>query len=777
MSEFSTVGHRVANVDALDKVTGGRAYPINVQLPGMLHGKMLRSPYAHARITRIDVSAALALPGVKAVITPDDVPERVYSPIFFMPTEALGCVQDLTVLSNYVRFCGQVVAGVCATTVDIAERALGLIEVDYEELPAVFNIDDAQAEGAPQLHERGPGNLAKRALFETGDVEQGFADADIVFEHTFETQRVNTCYLEPRVCVVDTDRGSNVTVWSSLQHLFGLREKLAYVLDIPVGKVRAVKSPYIGGGFGGKLDMGPMEPLATLMSFKTGRPVRIQQTRAEEFATSNRNPFRVELKTGVKKDGTLTVRTARSTLDAGAHATHGSTVIMVHGLFGFMYTYNCPNRRWEGRSIYTNNVISGGFRGYGAPQASFAVEQQMDAIAEALGIDAIELRLRNAHREGERHPIFDANFTTYRFEEALRRGAERIGWDQRGKAGSGTGVKKRGIGLGAVPTWTSNCTGQPDLYEHSGALIKLNPDGSADIASAAMDIGCGQNTTFCQIVAEELGIPFVQVRMAGSVDTSNVPFDAPMHASRGTHAAGGAIRVAAADLKVKMLKVAGTMLDAAPQELVARDGRIHVAGQPERSVSIAEVATRADSPLVQTTPNGPAPTSTPERGTLIGTSSLNPTVSPIPAGAMFVEVEVDTDSGVVTVERVVYAHDIGRVINPLGAEGQVEGGVQQGIGYALMEHTQFDPETGACLTQDFLDYKMPTACEMPKSIECIFIESNEPSGPFGAKSLSECCLITPAGAIANAVYNAIGVRIHSLPITPEKVLLALGKLS
>ena len=774
MSDFSVVGERVKNIDALDKVTGGRSYPINMQLPGMLHGKLLRSPYAHARIKNIDTSAALALPGVKAVITPDDVPEKVYSPIFFMPTEALGCVQDLTVLSKTVRFCGQVIAGVCATTPDIAEKALSLIEVEYEELPAVFNIAAATAEGAPQLHERGPGNIAKEALFETGDVEQGLRDADFVFEDVFQTQRVNTCYLEPRVCLVDTDRNGNVNVWSSLQHLYGLREKLAYVLDIPISKVRAIKPPYIGGGFGGKLDMGPMEPLATLMSFKTGRPVRILQTRAEEFVTSNRNPINVALKTGVKKDGTITARTAVSTLDAGAHATHGSTVIMVHGLFGFMFTYNCPNRRWQGKSVYTNNVISGGFRGYGAPQASFAVEQQMDIIAEKLGIDPIELRLKNAHKEGERHPIFDADFTTYRFEEALRKGAERIGWNGRGAPGSGTGKVKRGIGLGAVPTWTSNCTGQPDLYEHSGAIVKLNPDGSADISSAAMDIGCGQNTTYCQIVAEELGIPLHQVRMASGLDTSNTAFDAPMHASRGTHAAGGAIQVAATDAKRKMLRIAAELLNEPIDELESKNGVIR--SKNNKTITIAEVATRADSPLVHTTTEGPKPFAPNYRGTIMGLSSLNPTVSPIPAGAMFVEVEVDTETGFIKVDRVVYAHDIGRVINPMGAEGQVEGGIQQGIGYALMEHTQFDPDTGACLTQDFLDYKMPTASEMPSKIECIFIESNEPSGPFGAKSLSECCLITPAGAIANAVYNAIGVRIHDLPITPEKVLKALGKI-
>lgn len=774
MSDFSVIGKRVKNVDALDKVTGGKHYPVNYSLPGMLHAKMLRSPYAHAKIKSIDVSAALALPGVKAVLTPDEVPNKVYSPIYFMPTLALGCVQDLRVMSDHVRYAGQVVAAVAAVDEDTAERALSLIDVEYEELPAVFNVEDAIAEGAPQLHDRGPGNIAKTAMFETGDPDSALANADFVFEHVYQTQRANTCYLEPKVCVVDTDINRNVTVYSSMQHLFGLREKLAYVLDLPVSKVRAIKPPYIGGGFGGKLDLGALEPVAALLSFKTNRPVRIAHTRVEDFIYGSRNPIQVTLKTGVNKDGTIVARTAKSVLDTGAHATHGSTVIMVHGLFGFMFTYNCPNRRWEGTSVYTNNTVGGGFRGYGAPQAQFAVEQQMDEMAEKLGLDPIEFRLRNIHKEGERHPIFDSNFTTYRFEECLKKGAERIGWSSRKPAGSSEGVKKRGIGLGCVPTWTSNCTGQPDLYEHSGAIVKLNPDGSADINSAAMDIGCGQNTTFCMIVAEELGISLDQVRMANS-DTSNAPFDAPMHASRGTHAAGGAILEAAKDAKKKLFAIAATMIDVAIDDMIAKDGKISSKSNPTKFVTIADVAERADSPLVQTTTEGPKPTSTPYRGTVFGTSSLNPEISPIPSSAMFVEVEVDTETGFVKVERVVFAHDLGKVLNPVGAEGQVEGGVQQGIGYALMEHVQFDPDTGACLTTDFLDYKMPTAVEMPQ-IESIFIESNEASGPFGAKSMSECCLIAPAGAIANAVYNAIGVRIQDLPITPEKVLKALGKL-
>ncbi len=770
-----TVGSRVPHHDAIDKVTGGRGFPVNVNLAGMLHGRLLRSPYAHAEIVSINIEAAQSLPGVRAILTPDDVTQKTYSPIYFMPTEGLACIQDMSLMGRRIRHAGQAVAAVAADTIEIAEQAAQLIDIEYKELPAVFNVDDALADGAPAIHDYTNNNVALNETFETGDPDAGFAEADYVFEHTYETSRINICSLEPHVCVSDVDPAGNVVIHSSMQHLYGLREKLAFVLDLPVSKVKVIKPPYIGGGFGGKLDITPIEPLSAILSKMTGRPVRMVLSRAEEFMTSNKCPIKVELKTGVKADGTITARQATSTLDAGGYATHGSTVIMVHGLFGYCFTYSCENRRWNGRSIHTNNVTSGGFRGDGGPQASFAVEQQVDEMCNELGLDPVEFRIKNSHREGEKHPFFDGNFTTYRFDECLRLGAERIGWADRKPAGSGVGPIKSGIGLGCAVAWTSNCAAQPDLYEHSGAFIKLNPDGSADVCSAAIDIGCGQNTVFCQIVAAELGIPVEQVRMA-SADTSNVPFDAPMHASRGTNAVGAAVKAAAADTKKQLFKVAATMLDCKPEDLESNDGQVFVTTSPENTVSIATVAARADSPLVTMTSEGPQKDSTPFRGTIIGSSSLSPTTSPIPAAAMYIKVDVNTDTGEVKVVKAVYAHDIGKVINPAGAEGQVEGGLQQAIGYTLMEHTQFDSETGACLTSDFLDYKMATAVEMPSEIDCIFIESDDPDGPFGAKSLSECCLIAPPGAIANAIYNATGARVRDLPITPEKVLRALGKL-
>lgn len=776
MSQYKVVGQNVPRPDAHDKVTGGRQYPVNFTLPGMLHARLLRSPYPHARITGINTSAAERLPGVKAVLTYMDVPPRPFTPVYFVPVQAPSMVQDFVIFSDRVRWTGQPVAAVAATSADIADRALELIEVEYEELPAVLDPEAALADGAPQLWDHAPGNVAKRASFAVGDLDAGFAQADHVFEGTYRTQRVHTCYMEPRVCVAESDMQGRIRILSSMQHAFGLREKLAFALGIPESHVNVIRPAYIGGGFGGKLDMGFIEPIATLLSLKTGRPVRAEHSRAEDFTSTTRNPVTVHLRTGVKADGTFTARRIRSMLDCGAHATHGSEVIMVHGLYGTYFPWKCPNQSWEGTVVYTNNMIGGGYRGYGAPQGCFAVESQNDEICATLGLDPIEFRLRNTHREGDPHPVLQGHkLDTYRLEECLRRGAERIGFAAAGAPGAAPGSVKRGIGFACHPLWVSGCVGLPDIYEHSGAIVKLNRDGSADVVTACVDLGSGQITVLTQMVAEELGLPVDRVKLVYA-DTDTAPFDAPTHASRATYAAGTAVRAAAVEAKKRLLKAAAAMLEASPDDLVLAGGEVMVKGDPASARPMVDIIARAESPYIQMTDQGPRPTTLAEKGSIIGAASMAPPSNPSPCAAEFVEVEVDTETGEVRVLRVVYAHDIGRVMHPRAAEGQVEGGFQQGMGYALMEHLLFDPDTGACLTADFLDYKIPTAVEMPRRIESIFVESNEPSGPFGAKSLSEMCVIVPAAAIANAIFNATGARVRELPITPEKILRALGRL-
>jgi xanthine dehydrogenase molybdenum-binding subunit len=776
MSNKSIVGTSVLRPDAYDKVTGGKGFPVNVRLPGMLHAKILRSPYPHARILHIDASKAKALPGVKAILLPSEVPQIKYHPVFFAPSTANSMVRDMLILTDHPRFAGEPVAAVAATSAEIAEEAADLIHIDYDVLPAVLSPDDAIKPGAPQLYEHALNNIVMNPSFSFGDPERGFEEADHIFENTYQTQRVHTCYMEPRVCVVDSDIQGNLKVWSSCQSLFGLREKLAFALGIPVGKVTAVKPPYIGGGFGGKLDMGFIEPVCALLSLKTGRPVRIEQTRYEDFISGARNPLKVHLKTGVKKDGTFTARYAKSILDTGSHATHGAVVVMVHGMYGFLLTYRCPNQKWEGMTVYTNNMIGGGFRGYGCPQAAFAVESQIDEICEALKLDPIEFRLKNAHHQSDPHPFEPTSkLNTYAFEECLRKGAKEIRWSDRKPAGAVNGTKRRGIGLATQPLWVSGCIGFPDIYEHSGAIIKMNVDGTADLSTATIDIGSGQTTTLTQIAAQELGLTPESVRLSYA-DTQTAPFDAPSHASRVTYSSGNAVKAAAAAAKQRICAIASTMLREPAENLDIAEGKVFAKDSPGKSVTVSDVVKQAESPWVQMVPDGMQKTTLEHKGTIMGVSSVAPTTNPSPATAEFVEVEVDTETGEVKVLRVVYAHDIGKVINPAGAEGQVEGGFQQGMGYALMENLTFDQSTGACQTGDFLEYKIPTAVEMPPEIKSVFIESNEPSGPYGAKSLSEPCVIVPAPAIANAIYNATSVRIRELPITPEKILAGLGKL-
>ncbi|MEJ8566048.1 xanthine dehydrogenase family protein molybdopterin-binding subunit [Elongatibacter sediminis] len=775
-TELKIIGTNVTRPDAHDKVTGGKNYPVNFSLPGMLHTGILRSPYAHAKIVSIDTTEAEKLPGVKAVLTPDDVPQRPFTPVYFVPAQARSMVQDFVIMSDTVRWVGQPVAAVAAVSPEVAAQALELIDVEYDELPAVFDPEEAVGEGAPRLWEHAEDNIAKHAKFEAGDLEAGFAEADHVFEGCYQTQRVHTCYMEPRVCVAEADSRGRIKILSSMQHSFGLREKLAFALGIPESDVNVIKPDYIGGGFGGKLDIGFIEPIASLLALKTGRPVRAQHTRAEDFISTTRNPIKVYLKTGVKNDGTFTARYIKSVLDCGAHATHGSEVIMVHGLYGTFFPWNCPNQTWEGYTVYTNNMIGGGYRGYGAPQGCFAVESQNDEICEKLGLDPIEFRLKNTWREGDPHPVLPGHeLNTYRLQECLEQGAERSGFRNRGKAGSGSGIRKRGIGFACHPLWVSGCVGFPDIYEHAGATVKLNRDGTADVVSACVDIGSGQNTMLTQVVAEELSLAADRVRLVYA-DTDTAPFDAPTHASRATYSAGTATRAAAVAAKKRLFQAAAAVMEANADDLELRDGKVAVKGDPSTAVPMTDIIERAESPFIQTTEDGPAPTTLAEKGTIIGTASMAPPSNPSPCAAEFVEVEVDTETGEVDVLNVVYAHDIGRVFHPKSAEGQVEGGFQQGMGYALMEHIVFDPDTGACLTGDFLDYKMPTAVEMPRNIESIFIESIEPTGPFGAKSLSEMCIIVPAPAIANAIYNAVGVRVKDLPITPEKILRELGRL-
>jgi len=749
-SKFAVVGRSVKRSDTLEKVTGTACYAGDVALPGMLHGKTKRSTVAHAIIKRIDVSKALALKGVKAVLTHENVPRVLHygSP---HPRSA-SVTRDQYILDNRVRYWGEGVAAVAAISEEIAEEALDLIEVEYEPLPAVFTIEDAMRDGAPVIHNNGlPQNqVLPPVIVERGDVEKGFADADFVIEGEYELGRPTPAYMEPNICVAQWDGNGKLTFWSSTQTAFMVRGALAEVLGIPLNKVRVLVD-HMGGGFGAKQDLFQHEFLCALLARETNRPVRMEFTRKETFLGGRtRHPGRIWLKQGFRKDGTITAREAEVLFNSGAYGSHGPGVTNV-GTAALTSLYRCENVRLEGRCIYTNAPIAGAFRGYGVVQTYYALDLQMDEAAEKLGFDPAEFKLKNAVREGDiapsNHPIVG-----HGLEDCIRRGMEETGWPAVRRHGRDTGVKRRGWGIGCEMHGSS---AYPGIKEQGNAIVKMNEDGTVTLLTGTAGLGTGAHTALSQIVAEELGVPFETISVVQG-DTDVVPWDIGAFASHTTYMGGRAAQIAAADVRRQVLAHAAPQLGATPEELTIRDGVIVVEGS-NRSMTLAEaVAPQRGMPAIQ----------------LVGVGTYTPTKS-YSFAAHFVEVEVDTETGEIRVLQVIPVHEIGKVIHPIAAQGQIEGGIQQGIGHTLSEDYVIDHQTGRSLNAGFVDYKMPLSMDMPPIRTIILETAPDPGGPYGAKGVGEDPIIAIGPAIANAVYDAIGVRFRRYPITPEHVLAAL----
>lgn len=749
-SKFAVVGRSVKRSDTLEKVTGTACYAGDVALPGMLHGKTKRSTVAHAIIKRIDVSKALALKGVKAVLTHENVPRVLHygSP---HPRSA-SVTRDQYILDNRVRYWGEGVAAVAAISEEIAEEALDLIEVEYEPLPAVFTIEDAMRDGAPVIHDNGlPQNqVLPPVIVERGDVEKGFADADFVIVGEYELGRPTPAYMEPNICVAQWDGNGKLTFWSSTQTAFMVRGALAEVLGIPLNKVRVLVD-HMGGGFGAKQDLFQHEFLCALLARETNRPVRMEFTRKETFLGGRtRHPGRIWLKQGFRKDGTITAREAKVLFNSGAYGSHGPGVTNV-GTAALTSLYRCENVRLEGRCIYTNAPIAGAFRGYGVVQTYYALDLQMDEAAEKLGFDPAEFKLKNAVREGDiapsNHPIVG-----HGLEDCIRRGMEETGWPAVRRHGRDTGVKRRGWGIGCEMHGSS---AYPGIKEQGNAIVKMNEDGTVTLLTGTAGLGTGAHTALSQIVAEELGVPFETISVVQG-DTDVVPWDIGAFASHTTYMGGRAAQIAAADVRRQVLAHAAPQLGATPEELTIRDGVIVVEGS-NRSMTLAEaVAPQRGMPAIQ----------------LVGVGTYTPTKS-YSFAAHFVEVEVDTETGEIRVLQVIPVHEIGKVIHPIAAQGQIEGGIQQGIGHTLSEDYVIDHQTGRSLNAGFVDYKMPLSMDMPPIRTIILETAPDPGGPYGAKGVGEDPIIAIGPAIANAVYDAIGVRFRRYPITPEHVLAAL----
>lgn len=754
MPEFSTIGKRIPMIDAEEKATGSIKYITDLKLPGMLWGKVLRSPHPHARIAHIDVSRSKKLLGVRAAITAEDTPKKKFGVIV---------KDELPLATDKVRYVGDEVAAVAAIDPDIAEEALNLIRVDYEPLEAVFDPEEAMRPGAPKIHEV-QDNVAIKVSYDRGDFEGGLREAYRVFEDRFVTNLQHQAYMEPVASLADFQLGGKLALWLPIQNPAGSRLAISEALDMPIADIRVI-SAYSGGSFGAKLDRRDYI-ICALLSKAAGRPVKMVNTRAEDFATTlPRVPLIIYLKTGVKRAGLITAKEVRIVADNGAY-TNYAPPIMLAGSQRSDSLYRVKNLRTNAVLVYTNKIASGCFRGFGNPQMMFAVESQMGWIADELGIDPAELRLKNSAQPGD-VTAHGWKIKSCALSDCIKKSIDAAGWADKRRSRT----PNRGIGMAC----TMHVSGNRSFFPHfdgSTAHVRINDAGHITVVSGEVDLGQGAKTIFAQIAAEELGVSPHDVEVL-SVDTDAAPFGLGTWASRVTFIGGNAVKAAAEDARKKLFEVAARLLEASPEDLSAAEGKIFVRGAPHKAIPFLEAArsavfTGGGAPILGIGTFIPPETVVADPVTKYGNYA-----AAFPFAAHVAEVEVDPEVGHVRVLKYTAAHDLGRTLNPMAAEGQVEGGVAQGLGYALTE--QLCLEKGKVQNDSLMDYRVPLALDMP-SIKTIFVESIDPIGPYGAKGLAEPAVNPCAGAIANAIYDALRVKIKELPITPERLFMALKRL-
>jgi CO/xanthine dehydrogenase Mo-binding subunit len=740
MSEYSVVGKRLPRVDALEKVTGEAIFSVDVSLPNMIHGKVLRSPFAHATIVRLDVTKARNLDGVMAVVTASDVPG-------YKNRGELSFTQLPHLARNKVVYAGQPVAAVAAVSVEIAEKALDLIEVDYEELPPVLDPLEAMQPSSPLVHDilrtniitdsqpdrdDKHSNIAYHFKINKGDLEAGFNEADIILENTYRTQKVHHGFIEPFAAVASVDKAGKVTVWTHSQGLFTARQMIAHFLALPTSQVKLVPVE-IGGGFGGKTYQ-PVAPLCGLLAMKSGRPVRMEMTRAEVIKDSRPAAESiVTIKMGVTRKGLITAASASLTYDSGAYPE------MSHGMFtsgNVLCQYKIPNVSIDTKDVLTNKVPSAYYRAPATPQSHFAIESHLDIIAEILDINPLQLRILNVAKEGDTQPNGEVFFRVG-FKETLERMADYL--QVKGRLEG----KNRGRGI-ACGFWHGGSGG-------FGAYINVNNDGSVNLVLGVTDIS-GSRTSIAQIVAEELGLPIDQVRVVIG-DTETGPWGSNSVGSLTVYSLSMAAYRACQDVKDQLSSLAAKRFEVDPSEIEFSEGLFQVKGDTEKSISFTDLA-RSTSVIFG-------------KGPVIGRGTLDG-MPPAPTLSVHaVDVEVDDETGKVRIISYAVAQDVGRAINPLSIEGQVQGAVAQGIGWALMEDYIF--EKGVVQNATLLDYRMPTATDVPM-IDVMIVEVPSPKGIYGLRHVGEPPMVPTLAAVANAVYNAAGVRFKELPMTPEVVL-------
>jgi putative selenate reductase molybdopterin-binding subunit len=764
MEKTHVVGNSEIKVDARKLALGRPVFTDDFRLDGMLYGALLTSPYAHARIRRIDASRARALPGVHAVLTHHDIPRVKYASGGQSYPQPLP--YDQVVLDDKVRHVGDRVAIVAAETPEIAQQALELIEVDYEVLPAIVNPEHATQDGAPVIHDEADTegiydaqrNIVHHIEAEVGDAEQAFAQADHIFEGEYRTPKQQHVHLEPHVCITYWDEDDRLVIRTSTQVPFHIRRMVAPLINLPVKKIRVIK-PRIGGGFGNKQEL-ILEDLCAHLTLATGRPVRMEYTRTQEFTSSrSRHANIVRYKVGVKGDQ-VTAAYLYLIGDTGAYGAHALTVNMVGGFKG-LTLYNPPNARFVSDLVYTNTPPAGAFRGYGAMQCQYGIEVLMEEIAAKLGLNVVTFKQNNWLKVGETMHLSKAlgegregteqSLLSSGLEHCVRIGLEATDFEtKRQSHREQQGRYRRGIGMAVV----MHGSGIADL-DMAAATLKMNDDGSFNLLIGATDLGTGSDTILAQIAAEVLGVPLDDIIVYSS-DTDFTPFDKGAYASSTTYISGGAVRKAALKTKEMILEHATLMLKIPnPSDLMLKNRQ--VIAPDGRMVTLAEVAL---SSLHQQ-----------NQHQIMATASHTSPLSPPPTAAQFAEIVVDTQTGHIDVERLLIAVDCGRVINPVTAAGQVEGGMAQALGFALTEEMLFDPD-GQPLNPNLIKYPIPRAAAMP-AMDVIFVQTDEPSGPFGAKSVAEISIDGVAPAITSAVHDATGVWMRELPYTPERVKAAL----
>lgn len=751
------IGVSIPQVNSREKVQGRAQYVGDIRMAGMLHAKVLRSPYPHARIVSIDLSRARALRGVKAVAACDDTPDRLWG----------AFVKEHRIFAaGKVRFAGEEVAAVAAVDEATALDALELIRVEYEELPALLDPEDALKPGAVEIHD-GTKNIAREIHMSRGDVDEGLRSAAAVYEATYEIPCQYPGYMEPMGTVAAADASGRITVWAPTQAVFRTRGYVADALGLPASRVRVVQT-VTGGGFGGKNSEDANSPIAAFLALKSGRPVRLVNSRLDDFAGARANmAMRIRLKMGLARDGRIVAKDSTIVADNGAYTCLAPNVIHNTAMRSDSL-HRLANVRTHARLVFTNKIPSGAFRGMGNAHMHFALNSHLTVLAEMIGMDPVDVQLRNAIRAGDTS-VHGWVMGSCGLSECIERARDAIGWqDKRGRGQPDAG-RRRGVGIAAAIHVSGNRS--HGNWDGSTIIVKVNEDGRVNLITGESDVGQGSNTVLSQICANELGIPVDHVTVSDP-DTEVSPFSHGSVASRVTMVAGNAVIRAAREARQKLLDIAAARLEVSAADLTIEDAVIHVVGVPGRRVTVAEAARahiyRPGGEGIVTRATHDPDTVPADARSLYGNVSAAYSFA-----AQAVEVEVDTDTGQVRLVDAYCADDCGKALNPLAVEGQNCGAMTQGIGAALYESLQF--ENGVLVNADFADYTMPTAESVPH-LRTSIVESMDPNGPYGAKGSSETAIAPTAAAIANAVHDAVGVRINSLPVTPEKVLAGLREL-